>query len=313
MCKIMLNDILNLSEQEISQAKCRFMVPSSSIDYNPRKTLESETGKDEINLGDLVYNAEKKKPFREGVIAIGFVPLGDDNWLMTGIVRIIKENGYRNKCDAEYIEAYKKFNSRIVVRFHKRGMNGIMRAENILPKLEVVEIWPSSKEYVDNSFPGYKNVSVTYKELKKRLKTSEEWRAFLKARKGVYLISDTSNGKLYVGSAYGKNGIYGRWRTYMESGYDKRELEKGKYPNKEFQEIVREKGLTYIQNNFRYALLETFADEISDEEIISRESWWKEQLMTREFGYNHNQSVTDNTQQIKAILILMLWLNDFDL
>lgn len=29
--------------------------------------------------------------------------------------------------------------------------------------------------------------------------------------KGVYLISDTYTGKLYVGSAYNENGIWGRW------------------------------------------------------------------------------------------------------
>lgn len=288
MDKIMLNDILGLTKEEISQAKCRFMVEGKNIGYDPITTLESETGKDKINLEDLVYNAAKKKPFRKGTIAIGFVPRGNDKWVMTGIVRIIQENGFGEKCDAEYVDAYKKFNSRIVVRFHKRSQNGIVKAENILPNLEVVEMLPADESFID-SFPGYKNVSLTYEKLKARLINSEDWRASLKARKGVYLITDTSNGKLYVGSAYGENGIYGRWKTYMESGYDKNEQEDGKYPNEAFQKIVQEEGLSYIQKNFKYSLLETFTDEISDEEIINREKWWKDQLLSKYFGnYNRN-------------------------
>ena len=37
-----------------------------------------------------------------------------------------------------------------------------------------------------------------------------------------------------------------------------------------------------------FTALETFTDEVSDEYIIERESWWKEALQSREFGYNAN-------------------------
>jgi hypothetical protein len=33
---------------------------------------------------------------------------------------------------------------------------------------------------------------------------------------GVYLISDTLTGKLYVGSATGEGGIWGRWCQYVD-------------------------------------------------------------------------------------------------
>ena len=104
----------------------------------------------------------------------------------------------------------------------------------------------------------------------------------------MYVISDHQTGKLYVGSAYGKNGIYGRWKTYIESGFDKNEQENGKYPNKGLREIVKSEGMSYIQKNFRYAILETFTDDDTDEYIIQRESYWKKVLLSREFGYNEN-------------------------
>ena len=69
---------------------------------------------------------------------------------------------------------------------------------------------------------------------------------------------------------------------------DKNEVENGKYPNKKLQELVTEKGISYIQDNFQYSILETFTDDVSDEYIIGRESWWKEALHSREFGYNAN-------------------------
>ena len=57
---------------------------------------------------------------------------------------------------------------------------------------------------------------------------------------------------------------------------------------KKLKELVEEKGLKYIQENFQYSILETFTDDASDEYIIARESFWKEVLLTRIFGYNAN-------------------------
>jgi hypothetical protein len=40
-----------------------------------------------------------------------------------------------------------------------------------------------------------------------------DWKTALEHAKGVYLITDTSNGKRYVGSAYGVTGIWSRWAS----------------------------------------------------------------------------------------------------
>ena len=87
---------------------------------------------------------------------------------------------------------------------------------------------------------------------------------------------------------YGKDGILGRWKIYIKSGYDKNEKENGKYPNKKLQDLVKKKGLEYIKSNFQYSILDTFTEEISDNEIINRESWWKDILNSRKYGYNAN-------------------------
>lgn len=281
---IKLNDILRLTDSEIQRTKIRFMVESGN--FQPLADVKNEEKQDKINLVDLVFNREKSISFKSGVIAIGFLPLENDMWLMTGIVDILKDNGYAKAAIAEYRD--KKFNFRLVVKFHKDFQNGIVKAENFINELEVLEIWNPNKSLNDKKFPGYHNVKIDYYDLKNKLKISDEWRTALRCRKGIYLISDKKTGKLYIGSAYGKDGILGRWKTYIESGYDRNEKENGKYPNKKLQELVKEKGMSYIQENFQYSILETFTDEISETEIINRESWWKEVMLSREFGYNAN-------------------------
>ena len=47
--------------------------------------------------------------------------------------------------------------------------NGIILAPNVLDDLEVIEIWNPNKSLADKSFPGYKNVCIGYKELKKKI------------------------------------------------------------------------------------------------------------------------------------------------
>ena len=291
---IKLNDLLQLSEEQINQTKIRFMVPNSRTGFDPNRDAEDTAKQDEINLRALVYNRENSVPFKEGVIAIGFIRIDADKdlWPMTGIVKIVKNGGRSNYSEAEYLT--KKFNFRLVVKFHKDFQNGIIRAnknvqqEKLIDLLDVIEIWNPDKGVGDKAFPGYKNISVSYYDLKRKIETSEEWRTALKSRKGVYLISDRNTGKQYVGSAYGKDGIFGRWVVYLTSGYDKNENENGKYPNKKLKNLVEEKGLAYIQENFQYSILETFTDDVSDEYIIARESFWKEVLLTRIFGYNAN-------------------------
>ena len=91
----------------------------------------------------------------------------------------------------------------------------------------------------------------------------------------MYLIVDTKTGKKYVGSAYGDNMLLGRWRNYIANGHGGNKL-------------LKSLDFEYIKENFKYSILEIFKSSI-DDEIINRESFWKEVLLTRaDFGYNGN-------------------------
>jgi len=58
--------------------------------------------------------------------------------------------------------------------------------------------------------------------------------------------------------------------------------------NVELREQVSKKGIDYLRQNFVYSILENYNARVPDELILARESWWKDTLLTRRFGYNAN-------------------------
>jgi len=129
------------------------------------------------------------------------------------------------------------------------------------------------------SFPGYKRVDISKDELDAMVRTgNESWRTALSSVKGIYLITDTTNGKLYVGKADGEAGIWGRWCMYSSTGHGGNKL------------LVKELGLkaSERQRDLRFSLLEIADLQSAPGEIDARETHWKKTLMTRTTGYNGN-------------------------
>ncbi|NLX00992.1 MAG: GIY-YIG nuclease family protein [Syntrophomonadaceae bacterium] len=128
-------------------------------------------------------------------------------------------------------------------------------------------------------FPGYNNVNIDYEDLKTIVKTEEPtWKNALSIMKGIYLIVDKSNGKQYVGSAYGEEKLWSRWVEYIKTGHGN---------NVGLNELVNEKGLKHVKQ-FKFSILEIAGINIDEEFIKKRETFWKEVLLSREFGYNKN-------------------------
>lgn len=284
---IKLNDILHLSDEEIAVTKVRLMKdsPKKNVDISSR--LMTEKGRDLMNMEDLLWNYSKSA-IKENNRILGFVYLDNDKWLFTGSVIVQKDMGPNKYAKGSYETRFNKYNYRIVVQYHNIATNLIRKANTILDDLSVYEIYEEDKDFND-IFPGYLNVNVSFNELKNKIEKSDSWRECLKSKKAVYLIIDRYTGKMYVGSAYGNDGLFGRWNTYVNNkGIDKKEKESNKYPNKAFKQLIEEKGPDYIIDNFKYSILETFDVSTSTEEIIKRENWWKKVLQSRIFGYNKN-------------------------
>ncbi len=247
----------------------------------------------------LSLGSNKKSRMNKKDLVFQFIEIEPHIWLLVDAVNVLKADGtslkyddFRNSnfpvADVERLEQYQPFFDRLTVNWKNLPQQFYYVKEDIIDSIEVKEILPNKYLNIENDFAGYENVSKSYIELS-NLIVKSSWKNALSDVFGVYVLTDSNNGKLYVGSATGENGIYGRWKTYLEKGYDKSEEEDKKYPNKQLRELVEKKGIDYIKNNFIYTILEIFPkNEIGKDKALQRENYWKEALKTRINGYNSN-------------------------
>ena len=131
------------------------------------------------------------------------------------------------------------------------------------------------------SMPIWNRVIIPFQTLQAIMNepaANADWENFLTTHDGVYLIRHVSTGKLYVGSAYGKDkGLWGRWEAYVQTRHNSN------------------KGLVALLNNghsandFEFSLLEVFTKGTTAQVVIDAEKFHKERLGTRApFGLNEN-------------------------
>lgn len=203
-----------------------------------------------------------------------------NRWLFAGLFRKVgcEQRETDHYYTLERIESAEEWAGRLFVSSKYKERNSYPKGETLEAELLVTELLPKRVSIGD--FPGYKNVNITKVQLdlviNQRLAS---WRAALSSVKGIYLITDTSNGKLYVGKADGAEGIWGRWSVYAATNHGHNVALK-----KEFG-IEAEPGR---KQDLRFSVLEVADLHATTQDIDRRESHWKEILLTRIHGYNRN-------------------------
>lgn len=273
---ILLKDLLRFTPEQEEKAKVKFNIYNGS--NNPIDIYKNNP--DEINKQWLYWRNENRY-FRVGQIAICLVRIRGDHWLLTTVDTVDSELDVKNGINYTGIPfaEYKEYYGRTIVKFHKAFQTQGVNYEKVKDQLEICQILPDT--FDDDDFPGYDKVKLSYRQLKSILdRNKKDWIAALENQKAVYLITDLNNGKLYVGSATSETGmLLHRWQDYALNCHG---------GNKELKKIVDEKGIKYVQDNFQYSILENYNAKIDDETIKARESWWKEILQTKKYGYNDN-------------------------
>lgn len=270
---IFLNDLLCI--EELKKTKIRLNKYAGSDDYGRRPNFLEYFHDDKAKLMEgNFWNYEKKKSYSMDDIVIGFAEIEKGKYLLFDISIVTKDLNKLNAVGYEYkkIDKYEKYFGRVVVRYHNKSQNLVRRAESLIHEMEVESILPDV--YSNDVFPGYENVNISWNELKRNI-NKESWKTALKNQKGVYLISDTKTGKFYIGSAYGKEMLLNRWNSYLKTGHG---------GNAELKSL----NFDYVKENFHYSILEIYKSTVDNETVIKRESWWKQILLSREFGYNKN-------------------------
>ena len=271
MTPIKINDLLRLTD--LSNVKIRLNLMFEE-NWNPIELFQN--GQTDLMLKGQYWNYAKRKSFKEGQTTIGLVRISpkEDYWLLFHIGMVTKDLEIQNGMGYEFepLDDYEKYVGRVIVRFKNTVQTVIRNAESVIDDCLVAEVLPDV--YDHDLFPGYEKVTVKWTDLR-RVLYKQTWKTSLENQKGVYLITDTSNGKQYVGSAYGEKMMWGRWHDYIRNGHGG-------------NTSLRKLSFDHIKNHFTYSILDIYKSSTNDQIIIDRESWWKEVLKSREFGYNNN-------------------------
>ena len=229
-------------------------------------------------LGWNRWRGYKNDWTREFVFSLMEFYLKSDSWLFGGIFRVVER--HEDHYELEELEEYKRFVGRVILSFHRyKGMRGrAYYLENYIDSFSVAEVLPTV--YSGERFPGLERIRHDFHILEPIFRSErDDWKAPLSSVKGIYVISDKRNGKLYVGSAYGEMGIWSRWSCYIGTGHGW---------NDELTKLIKEKSIVYARENFRFSLLETMPMTVAEETVRAREAHWKKALLSKEHGYNMN-------------------------
>lgn len=274
--QLWLNDLLGLSDEELANTKIRFNKNAHGID-----PIEEYKRDPEVINTLWFLNRGSKSYFKVGQYAICLVRISGDRWLFTTMKTITVDNGITNGVAYEG-EEWGKFSplyGRLIIKYHSTFQQSVPFANTVMDQLEVLQLLPDT--YDDDEFPGYDSVCLSYEQLRRIIDRGlSDWTAALEHQKGVYVITDTATGKLYVGSATAGNGmLLKRWNDYVANGHG---------GDVALRELVEQQGMDYVREHFQYTLLENYNARTDDQTILDRESWWKQALDTRAHGYNRN-------------------------
>ena len=276
MTPIKLNDLLRISADQAKAYKVKFNQEDGLED-----PMELYLHDPEIVNTQWLFWRNKIRYFNVGQIAVCFLKLSYDTWLLTTIKRVTKELDVLDgiNYEGEEIAEYSPYFGRVIVKYHKKVQTQGMYYNTVSDELEVLTILPTV--YDGDEFPGYDKVRLSYEQLAGIIAYHKNsWVAALENQKAVYLITDKSNGKLYVGSATSKEGmLLARWMSYAQNGHG---------GNTELIKLIHEKGFDHVKKYFQYSILENYNAKVDDKIILERESWWKETLQSKKHGYNDN-------------------------
>lgn len=228
---------------------------------------------------DAYQNGQSWDVFGKAEFIISFIAERHNYAKFIGVWKVLskrqtKYGKYRYK--TQKVAGFDDIVKRLVVKWGggARSWSQLLHSKG---NKEINEILPPN--YVMD-FPGYYDVKVSYHQLCQMMKDPEsnrEWYRMLSSISGVYIILDTVTGNQYIGSGYGKGGIWSRWKSYAK---------KPSGGNKRLKELLLKSPDRH--NFFQFSILRVLEPGSNKDEVITQESFIKEKLGSRAFGLNEN-------------------------
>lgn len=167
--------------------------------------------------------------------------------------------------DLALTDFHRDWQGKLVVGWPPPERSWWRRAQNnVMPVRAIHE-----QSIFEEAMPTWTALNLSWDELRV---IPQKWKAALQEWRGIYYIFDTCDGKGYVGSAYGKTNILGRWENYAATGHGGNRLLLKRDPQ-----------------HFQFTILERLSPDLDDASVTQIESSWKERLHTRQpWGLNDN-------------------------
>jgi len=238
------------------------------------------------------YQAIQSRPDvinREYILS--FLVDDEDRTIFKGLYKVLSQKIYEvNDVPSECIKVWKPNGKRKFYKIEKLPL-----LDELVDRL-IIDWGPGKRKWDQNYhnrevqailpkgfmqvFPGYLDFTLEWNQLENIINNPTaniDWKVGLSRVYGVYLILDEESGMQYIGSAYGDNGIWGRWKTYIETKSG---------GNAKLKELLSNNPDRY--HKFRFSLIEILPNTSSKDEVIKKESRIKDKLGSRAFGLNLN-------------------------
>jgi hypothetical protein len=175
----------------------------------------------------------------------------------------------------KYEPQYEDLARRVVIDW---GAGALQWAQHLRNK-PVIEVLPKGRTL--EPFSDYLDFTLSHDELKDLFTeptAHRDWQSSLSAVAGVYLILAQHTGNQYVGSAYGSDGIWGRWQQYASNGHGN---------NMTLRDLVEHDDR--YPESFRYSVLQVLPKSTKPAEVIRWENQYKMKLGSRAIGLNQSE------------------------
>lgn len=120
----------------------------------------------------------------------------------------------------------------------------------------------------EQPFPGLLDLA---EPLSRLAEAPPSWIAQLAGARGIYLLTCSITGALYVGSATGAQGFWGRWMSYAADGHGGNVA-----------------LMSRPRSDWIVSILQVAGSADTNDDILAMEVLWKRKLRSRELGLNRN-------------------------
>jgi hypothetical protein len=174
----------------------------------------------------------------------------------------------------EPVEGFAHLERRVIIDWGRGALAWCQRLTN----KTVLEITAPGRRLPP--FRDYLEFDLSHDELCELYRNENahpEWRSRLSAVAAVYLILAETSGQLYVGSATGAEGLWGRWREYAKTGHGN---------NKLLKRLLS--ANSSYPKTLRFSVLQILPKSMTREDVIAHEARLKAKLGCLAHGLNLN-------------------------